>query len=134
VGRRNRGVEKQKRKAFKIYPSPHKKFALRIWGNWGPQRPKQKKNASVWEAKINRPEGRGLASDSQSQGSEDIKSRNCLRRRQDAVIALAMSAGDLKENKKPFFEATRKKRFVIFWCLPAYHNIFCLTSLHNDVM
>jgi len=25
---------------------------LRLWGNWGPQRPKQKKNASDWQAKI----------------------------------------------------------------------------------
>jgi hypothetical protein len=28
-----------------------------------------------------------------------------------------MSAGDLKENKKPLLGATRKKRIVIFWWL-----------------
>jgi len=52
-----------------------------------------------------------------NKGGKDIKSRTRLQRRRDAVIALAMSAGDLKENKKPLLEATRKKRFVIFWWL-----------------
>jgi len=52
---------------------PPKRLALRLWGNWGPQSPKQKKNASVWQAKIKA----GLA----------IKSQARLRCRRDAVIA-----------------------------------------------
>jgi len=107
------GVEKQKRKAFKIYPSPQK-ICFEDLGKLGPPKPKAKEERFRLSGK--------------NKGRQSIKSRTRLRRRRDAVIALAMSAGDLKENKKPFFEAARKKRFVIFWCLPAYHNIFCLTS------
>jgi hypothetical protein len=45
-----------------------------------------------------------------------------------------MSAGDLKENKKPLLEATHKKRLVIFWWLCRTPKYLCLPSLHNDVM
>jgi len=56
-----------------------------------------------------------------------------------------LQAGDLKENKKPFLKATRRPEAVVWLPIAkatksgllfsggfaAYHNIFCLTSLHN---
>jgi len=94
---------------------------LRLWGNWGPQSPKQKKNASVWQAKIN--PVRNLCFKSLVDISNGVKAAKPLNHEPTCVAGgtqsspKAMSAGDLKENKKPFFEATRKKRFVIFWWL-----------------
>jgi len=96
------------------FTHPPQKICFEDLGKLGPPKPKAKEERFRLAGK--------------NKGRQSIKSRTRLRRRRDAVIALAMSAGDLKENKKPFFEAIRKKRFVIFWCLPAYQNIFCLTS------
>jgi hypothetical protein len=82
---------------------PPQKICFGFWGNWGPKSPKQKKNASGWQAKI--------------------KAAKILNHEPAYAVggtqspAKTGSAGDLKENKKPFFEAARKKRFVIFWCL-----------------
>jgi len=76
---------------------------LRLWGNWGPQSPKQKKNASVWQAKIKAAKTLNHEPACVAGGTQSSPK--------------AMSTGDLKENKKPLLEATRKKRFVIFWWL-----------------
>jgi len=90
---------------------------LRLWGNWGPQSPKQKKNASVWQAKIKAAKTLNHEPACVAGGTQSSPK--------------AMSAGDLKENKKPLLGATHrpegrglasnsqshKKRFVIFWWL-----------------
>jgi hypothetical protein len=90
---------------------------LRLWGNWGPQSPKQKKNASVWQAKI--------------KAAKTLNHKPACNAGGTQSSPKAMSAGELKENKKPLLEATRrpegrglasnsqsrKKRFVIFWWL-----------------
>jgi len=76
-------------------PIPHKKFALRLWGNWGPQSPKQKKNASVWQAKIK------AAKTLNHEPTYGVGGTQSSRRG-------GMSAGDLKENKKPFLRQPAK--------------------------
>ena len=107
---------------------------MRLWGNWGPQRPKQKKNASGWQAKIKAAKTLNHEPACVAGGTQSSPE--------------AMSAGDLKENKKPLLEATRRPEAVVWLPIAkatksgllfsggfaAYHNIFCLTSLHNDVM
>jgi hypothetical protein len=79
---------------------PPQKFALRLWGNWGPQSLKQKKNASVWQAKI--------------KAAKPLNHKPACVAGGTQSSPKAMSAGDLKENKKPFFEATHKKTVCYF--------------------
>jgi len=88
-GLRNRGVEKKKLKPFLRQSIPPQKFALRLWGNWGPQRPKQKKNASDWQAKI--------------KAAKTLNHEPACNAGGTQSSPKAMSAGELKENKKPLF-------------------------------
>jgi len=106
-GLRNGGLKSKSSNYFQSSPSPHKKFALRLWGNWGPQSPKQKKNASVWQAKIKA---------AKTLNHEPALDKFVKGGTQSSRSG-GMTAGDLKENKKPLLEATLKKRFVIFWWL-----------------
>jgi len=89
-------------------------------GKLGPPKPKAKEECFRLAGK--------------NKGGKDIKAQARLHAGGTQSSPQAMSAGDLKENKKPLLEATRKKRFVIFWWLCRHLNKFCLPSLHNDVM
>jgi len=62
---------------------------LRLWGNWGPQSLKAKEECFRLAGK--------------NKGGKDIKAQARLHAGGTQSSPTAMSAGDLKENKKPRF-------------------------------
>jgi len=90
-------------------------------GKLGPQSPKQEKNASVWQAKIKAAKILNHEPTCNAGGTQSPLK--------------AGSVGDLKEKKETaLLRQPTKSGFLFSGVFAAYHNIFCLPSLHNDVM
>jgi len=87
-GLRNGGLKSKSLKHLK-FTLPPKRLVLCFWGARGPQKPRQEKNASVWQAKI--------------KAAKILKHEPTCNAGGTQSPLKAGSVGDLKENKKPSF-------------------------------